>query len=70
VTEEITEAKLEHLLGHWIEHNESHIRSFRDWAGKLQAAGFGDAAEEIYQAAGKMDESTGHLIKAKETIRV
>ncbi|MBN2488674.1 MAG: hypothetical protein JXA98_06575 [Methanosarcinaceae archaeon] len=66
MTEEITEAKIKHLLGHWIEHNESHSKSFRDWAKKLQAAGFGDVAGDILLAADKMDESTGYLIKAKE----
>ncbi len=68
MTEEITEAKIKHLLGHWIEHNESHIKSFRDWANKLQSAGFGDAAEDILLAADEMDESSEYLAKAKERV--
>ena len=68
MTEEITEAKVKHLLGHWIEHNESHSKSFRDWAGKLEAAGFGGIAGDILLAADKMDESSEYLGKAKEKV--
>ena len=65
MTEDIDEAKLVHLVGHWIEHNESHSKSFRDWAVKIKAAGFGDAAKDIFAAAKKMDESTESLKKGK-----
>ena len=68
MTEEINEAKLTHLLGHWIEHNESHSKSFREWAVKIETAGFGDAAKEILLAADKMDGSTASLNKAKEKL--
>ena len=66
MTEKIDEAKLTHLVEHWIEHNESHSKSFRDWAVKIEAAGFGDVAKEILAAAGKMDESSEYLKKAKK----
>ena len=66
MVEDIDEAKLAHLVGHWIEHNESHSKSFRDWAVKIEAAGFGDAAKEILAAAEKMDESSEFL---KKTIK-
>lgn len=65
MTEDIDEAKLTHLVEHWIEHNESHSKSFRDWAVKIEAAGFGNAAKEILLAAKKMDESNEFLNKAK-----
>lgn len=68
MTEEINEAKLAHLVEHWIEHNESHSKSFRDWAVKIKAAGFGDAAKEILVAAKKMDESTESLKKTKDEL--
>ena len=66
MTEDIDEAKLAHLVEHWIEHNESHSKSFRDWAAKIKDAGFGDAAKEILAAADKMDESSEFLKKAKK----
>jgi len=65
MTEDIDESKLTHLLEHWIEHNESHSKSFRDWAVKIETAGFGDAAREILLAADSMDESTVSLKNAK-----
>ena len=68
MTEEIDEAKLTHLVGHWIEHNESHSKSFRNWAVKIEAAGFGDAAKEILLAAEKMDESSEFLKKVKRNL--
>ncbi|MGP8322349.1 MAG: hypothetical protein ACT6FE_08560 [Methanosarcinaceae archaeon] len=68
MTKEIDENKLTHLLGHWIEHNESHSKSFMEWAVKIEAAGFGDAAKEILLAADKMNESTAYLKKAKEKL--
>ncbi len=68
MTDTLDEDKLEHLLGHWIEHNESHSRSFNDWAENLEAAGFDDVAERIRKASASMDESTAHLRQAKEPI--
>ncbi|MDO9517412.1 MAG: hypothetical protein Q7J10_05100 [Methanosarcinaceae archaeon] len=66
MTEKIDEAKLAHLIEHWIEHNESHSKSFRDWAVKIESAGFIDAAKTILVAAEKMDESSEYLKKAKK----
>lgn len=68
MTEEITEIKVKHLLDHWIEHNEIHSKSFRDWAKKLKAANFGDVSECILLAADKIDGSSVYLEKAKERI--
>ncbi|MCD4703551.1 MAG: hypothetical protein K8R64_04545 [Methanosarcinaceae archaeon] len=64
----LDEDKLEHLLGHWIEHNESHSQSFNDWAEKLETAGFGNVAEQIRQASARMDESTEYLRQAKISV--
>ncbi|UGV40792.1 hypothetical protein J7W08_00090 [Methanococcoides orientis] len=69
MVEELDEGKLEHLLGHWIEHNESHSKSFNDWIVKLEAAGFEEVAGHIRTAATKMDECTEHLKQAKEVVR-
>ncbi|MCL7411513.1 MAG: hypothetical protein P1P69_00890 [Methanosarcinaceae archaeon] len=66
MAEKIDEAKLVHLVEHWIEHNESHSKSFRDWAVKIESAGFSDAAKTILVAAEKMDESSEYLKKAKK----
>jgi hypothetical protein len=31
--------KLKHLLEHWTEHNEAHIKTYNEWASKAEALG-------------------------------
>jgi hypothetical protein len=52
-----------HLLEHWIEHNESHSRSFRERARQIEEISK-QSAEEIDQAARLMDQCTEALKKA------
>jgi hypothetical protein len=54
------------LIVHWIEHNESHIQSFREWAQKAKIDGFLEASEDILEAASKIEEANTLLSKAKE----
>lgn len=65
---EIDAAKLKHLLGHWIEHNESHSQSFREWADKVQTAGYEELAKDILLADEKMKECSDLLKTASEKI--
>ena len=64
----IDKDKIEHLLEHWIEHNEGHSESFRKWAGKIKDMGFIETADAIIQAANAMDESTAHLLEAQSSV--
>ncbi len=57
----------EHLLEHWIEHNEAHSRSFRERA-KQVAELSTQAAKDIEAAAELMDKCTQMLKKAKEDL--
>jgi hypothetical protein len=57
----------EHLLHHWIEHNESHSRSFRDRAAEVRAISQ-KAAQDINQAADLMDKCTEMLKKAMQDL--
>ena len=54
------------MIEHWIEHNESHIESFKEWAQRAKKDGFLEASEDILEAASKMEEANKHLNKAKE----
>jgi hypothetical protein len=56
-----------HLLEHWIEHNESHSRSFRERAVQIEAISK-DAASDINQAADLMDQCTQRLKMAKDNL--
>lgn len=53
----------EHLLDHWIEHNESHSRSFRDRAKQIREISE-QAARDVDEAADLMDKCTEMLKKA------
>ncbi len=57
----------EHLLEHWIEHNDSHSKSFRERAMQVEEIS-GKAASDILEAADLMDRCTAQLKKAKEEL--
>ena len=57
----------EHLLHHWIEHNESHSRSFLDRAAQVRAISE-LAAQDIKEAAELMDKCTEMLKKAMKDL--
>ncbi len=31
--------KLKHLLEHWMEHNEAHVKTYEEWASKVETLG-------------------------------
>ncbi|MEI8003608.1 MAG: hypothetical protein WCG94_04675 [Methanothrix sp.] len=63
----MTRHEAEHLLHHWIEHNESHSASFRERA--VQIAKVSElAAQDINQAAQLMDQCTEMLKKAMKNL--
>lgn len=66
ITEELSHDNLSNLIEHWIEHNESHIQSFREWALKAKKDGFLEAAENISEAADKIEEANKSLKNAKK----
>ncbi len=41
--------KLKHLLGHWIEHNEAHVKTYSEWAVKAESLGEKNLAEMLKQ---------------------
>ena len=54
--------KIETLLGHWIDHNDSHKDTFFTWAERAKAEGLIEAADKIEQA-GKLSEQVTALLK-------
>ncbi len=57
----------EHLLEHWIEHNESHSKSFRERAAQIKEVS-PEAAKAVLEAADIMDQCTSKLKKAREAL--
>ena len=39
------------LLDHWIHHNDDHAANYTDWAQKVDALGYSDAADRLRAAA-------------------
>lgn len=64
---DLTRHEAEHLLHHWIEHNESHSASFRDRAAQVARVSEA-AAKDIEQAAALMDQCTEMLKKAMKDL--
>lgn len=68
MSEKLDNKKLSHLIDHWVEHNESHVSSFREWAERAKKDGFLEASEDILEAAKKVEEANDLLTKAKDGI--
>ena len=68
MTDELTPKKISNLIEHWIEHNNSHIKSFSTWADTIEHADFNKTAMNILTAAKKIDESNEYLKKALKEI--
>ena len=64
--EEKSMQTLKVLLAHWVEHNTSHMDSYRDWAEKARENGEEEAAERILRAISFIEESNRALAKASE----
>jgi hypothetical protein len=64
---ELTRHDVEHLLAHWIEHNQSHSTSFRERAAQVEKVS-PKAAQDISRAAELMDQCTEMLKKAMQDL--
>jgi hypothetical protein len=56
--------KLLVVIGHWVEHNESHMGEYKKWAQRAGELGLDLAKTEIEEAVGKLAQSNQHLKKA------
>ena len=43
--------KLKHLIEHWIEHNQEHVKTYSEWAGKALKAGKSETADALREIA-------------------
>jgi hypothetical protein len=64
---DLTRHEAEHLLHHWIEHNEGHSASFRERAAQVARVSE-KTAHDIEQAAELMDQCTEMLRKAMQDL--
>ena len=60
--------KLKHLLEHWIEHNEAHVNTYREWASKAEALGKKELSAILKQIAEENKKLEGLFKKALKSI--
>lgn len=60
------EKTLRVLLVHWVNHNQSHEESFREWVEKSKAMGKEEVASYIEKAIEYMEKANEMLVEAKK----
>jgi hypothetical protein len=60
--------KLQMLLSHWLQHNESHGAEYLKWAEVARQGGNAETAELIEQAVELMKKADESLEKALESV--
>jgi len=62
-------SKLHHLLEHWAEHNEEHVRTYLEWAGKAESLGKKELAGLLGKIADETRAMDGLFKKAMKVCR-
>jgi len=60
--------KLSVVIGHWIEHNESHMGEYKKWAQTAGALGLDSVRAEIEKAMERISQSNEHLERALKSV--
>ncbi|RJQ23101.1 MAG: hypothetical protein C4560_01255 [Nitrospiraceae bacterium] len=60
--------KLKHLLEHWLEHNEAHVKTYGEWASKAESLDKKDLADILRQIVEESKKLNVLFSKAMETI--
>jgi len=63
------EEKLVKLLGHWMQHNEEHAKSFELWAQRAASQGLDEVAAHLEKAAGKTRSADEDFKAALEKLK-
>ena len=61
-------AKLQMLITHWLQHNESHGKEYAKWAAVARQAGYSSTAEYIEQAVDLLAKADKAFEKALESV--
>lgn len=59
-----TSDRLHHLLAHWVEHNEAHSQTYREWAETAAREGLAAAGESLLDAIAAVETANAFLRKA------
>ena len=61
--------KLEKMLEHWADHNESHKKSFLKWRDIAEVKGLLSVAGKLDEAVEFMDKCTAKLLSAHQELK-
>ena len=61
--------KLPIIIKHWIEHNESHVEEYRQWAKKAGEMGLAGVKVRITEAMEAMTQSNSRLEEALKELQ-
>lgn len=56
--------KLKHLLEHWIEHNDAHVKTYAEWTAKTADIGRADLSGILNEIAQESKKLTALFEKA------
>lgn len=60
--------KLKHILEHWTEHNDAHIKTYNEWVSKAETLGEKEVAGLLRQVVDETKKLDELFKKAKEII--
>ncbi len=60
--------KLKHLLKHWIEHNDAHIKTYSEWASRTDSLGEKELSDILNQIVEESKKLNALFSKASEII--
>ncbi len=60
--------KLKHLLKHWIEHNDAHIKTYGEWASRTDSLGEKELSGILNQIVEESKRLNALFSKASELI--
>ena len=60
--------KLKHLLKHWIEHNDAHIKTYTEWAEKANELNRNDISDILKQIVQDSNKLNSLFKKAEEIL--
>lgn len=60
--------KLKHLLEHWIEHNNDHVKTYEEWASKAGSLGQKELADILGRIAEDSKELEALFLQASKII--
>ncbi len=60
--------KLKHLIKHWMEHNDAHVQTYKEWASKAGSLGKPELSEILKHIAEETKKQEELFKKALKSI--